>query len=76
MKTLIWLISLFALGVPAWATTTLRLHLSSAGTTGYQEMSLAQGGTGNENIARAKSLQLHSQLAAHLRKQSECSCTE
>jgi hypothetical protein len=47
LKTLIWLILLFALGVPAWATTTLRLHLASAGTTGYQGMSLSLGPFGN-----------------------------
>lgn len=50
LKKLIWLILLFALGVPAWATTTLRLHLASAGTTGYQGMSLAQGPFGGTAI--------------------------
>lgn len=50
LKKLIWLIFLFALGVPAWATTTLRLHLASAGTTGYQGMSLAQGPFGGTAI--------------------------
>ena len=55
LKMLIWLILLFTLCVPAWATTTLRPHRASAGTTGYQGMSLAQGRTGDVIIVGVKS---------------------